>query len=133
MIEPQLQGLIDVARKRLKPIPTLSSKLPFQKFARPFEQFAQGVAAQQTPFFNFFTADPFRQQLRGSIAAGGGARTGFAQGTSQRTLRELFQPLQQQISGPQGILEQFRAGVTTPLFKRRIEQFSRSPQRGLRF
>lgn len=133
MDEKLLDELMAPVKARLKPIDTFGSKVPYNKFSQPFNAYANQVVKQQKPWFEYFTAEPQKKQLRNELAAGGGGNTGFAKNTIQRSLKEMYQPLNTSIYGQGGLMESLKSNVINPLYRQRIGSYYTSPIQGYNF
>lgn len=124
---PYLDNLINQYGNGLTGVTPFSQVLPYETFAKPLQTYIKGVTDTYKPWYEYFTAEPFKQQMAGEVASGGASRTGYAQPVIQRELRQLYQPMQQAIDD---IIRQYEQSVITPLYNEQVRQYYQSPITG---
>lgn len=129
-MDPNMQSLINEYKKYLQPVQPLDQQMSYDQFAEPFKQYATQVGESYKPWFEYFTAQPFKQDLANQMAAGNAQGSGSAFNVAQRSLREMYQPLNSAITSAG---EQVRSGMITPLYNQRINQYYSSPARGFNY
>lgn len=130
-MDQNLANLMKEYTKYLKPIQGFTNDtMKYEDFAAPFKAQINEMTNQQKPWYDYFTANPQKNQLRNTMAAGGASRTGWGKNLAQRTLREIYQPLDTQIDQTK---QNYMNNYVNPLYRQRIEKYYQSPTTGTNY
>jgi|RifCSP19_3_1023858.scaffolds.fasta_scaffold52138_2 hypothetical protein len=132
-MDTNLQNILNAYTSKLKPIEAFSNVLPYDTFAKPLTEYSKQVAESYKPWYEYFTASPQKQQLSNQAAAGGANMTGFGGNIIQKQLRNIYQPLDEQLYGQGGVLENYLSNYVTPLYNQRISNYYQSPITGFNY
>lgn len=126
-MDQNLKDIINQYTQYLKPIRAFDKTMSYGSFSKPMETYIQGAVDTYKPWYEYFQASPQKQQMAGGMASRGTSRTGWGKNVAQRSLRELYQPMYNQMDQTK---EQFRRGWVTPLYQQRIKKYYQSPTSG---